>query len=305
MAPVAKDQRFITFARASALDAAMLCIACTVRTGHPICRKPSCKRNREKATRRLKAIWKAVATKARSFLKKLLKEYALLRACRNLHDKRLKNSEELERIVKQWYNELTTTIPSTKQPCHTSLAEAEFAPYPGGSTLEEKISQPLTSKCRDTGDLYLFIRPSSPGFGKIGYTTIVVEDRLKEWKRNCGYESKLVYVIKNVPHVYRVEAFIQAVLRKDRRYEIKCNRGDGCEAQHKEWFEGDVENTKRAMDDCVLLMRTAELYDANGLLHDNWANTFEQLKKDGAPISLEVLLDIARHGTYYEQRGLV
>ena len=109
-----------------------------------------------------------------------------------------------------------------------------------GAFVAAAIERDLLAREMDTdGFIYIYWFPGNFGHIKIGVTGRTVEKRLQEWKNQCGHDPILVYPIseddkRRVPHVFRVEAIVQAELRKCRRKEKKCK---GCHEDHKEWFE--------------------------------------------------------------------
>ena len=124
----------------------------------------------------------------------------------------------------------------------------EFVPYAAqgmdkintGAFVEAAIKRDLLkSETIKGGCIYIYWFPGNFGHLKIGVTTRTVEARLREWQRQCNHKPILVYPIsegdrQRVPNVFRVEAIVQAELRRYRRKEVECK---GCHKAHKEWFE--------------------------------------------------------------------
>ncbi len=119
------------------------------------------------------------------------------------------------------------------------------------------------------GFIYIYWFPVNFGHIKIGVTTRSIEVRLREWKKQCGHEPELVYpkspeVRQRIPHVFRVEAIVQAELREFRRKELKCKT---CYRAHKEWFEKSTPAAITAVKRWSAWMRT-EPYEPSGRLKD-------------------------------------
>ncbi len=119
------------------------------------------------------------------------------------------------------------------------------------------------------GFIYIYWFPVNFGLLKIGVSTRSVDIRLREWKKKCGHEPKLVYPksledMQRIPHVKRVEAIVHAELREFRMQELKCNT---CHTSHQEWFEKSAPDAVTAVKKWSAWMRT-EPYEPSGRLKD-------------------------------------
>ena len=128
--------------------------------------------------------------------------------------------------------------------------------------LQKAILRNLTPRELHTGFIYIYWFPGNFGYVKIGVTTRQVEKRLSEWAKQCGHGTYLEYPKlradeQPVPHVYRVEALVQAELGISRKIEVKCST---CGKNHKEWFEQPLPDAIAAVKKWSAWMRTAEPY---------------------------------------------
>ncbi len=129
------------------------------------------------------------------------------------------------------------------------------------------------------GFIYIYWFPVNFGHIKIGVTTRSIELRLREWKKQCGHEPELVYPKspedrQRIPHVFRVEAIVQAELREFRRRELKCKT---CYRAHKEWFEKSTPAAIKAVKMWSAWMRT-EPYEPSGRLKDEHKQDLRNLR---------------------------
>ncbi|KIX01948.1 uncharacterized protein Z518_07887 [Rhinocladiella mackenziei CBS 650.93] len=168
----------------------------------------------------------------------------------------------------------------------------EFEPITKSPTTLVSVLLRDLSRKRDhqLGDLYLFLRDSSPGMVKIGYSR-KVEERLKRWERSCNYTPILKRLIRQVPHVPRVEMLVHLELHQYWRREKRCKHNPLCGKQHQEWFEIDVETAAASMDNFAEWITVTEPYDENGQLKNKWRNIILKMEKDGKVVTSQMLLD--------------
>lgn len=184
--------------------------------------------------------------------------------------------------------------PETQQePPRTASSPSDFTPYVQDPryTVESKLKQPLKVRGRKTGTLYLFTRPSSPGFVKIGYTTGSLDGRMNAWEESCHYRPVVEHRLSKVPHVFRVEGLVHAELSKYWRREKRCKHNPNCPTRHQEWFEIDVDRAKAVMNKWANWMAAALPYDEDGFLKDEWVSVCWGLKKDGKTITAQTMLE--------------
>ncbi|CAG9986431.1 unnamed protein product [Clonostachys byssicola] len=153
-----------------------------------------------------------------------------------------------------------------------------------------KLLSPLVKDrfARDfkTGSLYIFSRNSSPGYVKIGWTSLEVEGRLESWSR-CGYKPNLVFSVHDIPYAQRAETLTHYELATEWRAERMCK---GCGKSHKEWFEVSQERATQVVADWAELMKSATIYDASGTIDSDWRDTIEKMSKMDEPITANNLL---------------
>jgi len=130
---------------------------------------------------------------------------------------------------------------------------------------------------------------STPGFVKIGLTKVSVQDRFRNIQRECGYTPHLVYSLNDVPHIYRVEMLVHYELVRNWRVEKRC---DGCNRQHKEWFDVDTDTAVKAARQWCEWMAITDPYDSYGVLKPYWNSKVHQLQAEGTLVTAQVLLDM-------------
>ena len=176
---------------------------------------------------------------------------------------------------------------NTRQETRTMIRG--FVPYQAreldkvntGASIEAAIKRDLLkSEMIKDGFIYIYWFPGNFGHLKIGHTGRAVEERLQEWKIQCGHDPILVYPIsegdrQRVPHVFRVEAIVQAELRKYRRKEVKCK---GCHKAHIEWFEQSPSAAITSVRKWSAWIRK-EPYETTGRLKDKFKQDLRILSK--------------------------
>ena len=119
---------------------------------------------------------------------------------------------------------------------------ADYHPYQRSKLavstwVEEQANKPLTTLELKTGSLYVYWNQANFGVYKIGYSTLDVSIRLREWQTQCKHTAQQLYRTRvEVPNVRRLERLVHAEL-KDYRVKEKCCRG--CKRGHDEWFTVD------------------------------------------------------------------
>lgn len=195
------------------------------------------------------------------------------------------------------YNLRSGTVAAQSQPSDpvpsNDSTVSRFKPHETSPqhTVASKLLNPLTPRDSKSGILYLFNRPSSPGFVKIGLTTKSVQERFYGIQRDCEYRPRLIESFDNVPHIYRVEKLVHYELIRQWRTEKKC---EGCSRQHVEWFETNISHAVNTARQWVEWMTVAEPYESNGLLKSFWRLKVRQLQTEGRPITAQTLLDVYR-----------
>ena len=156
-------------------------------------------------------------------------------------------------------------------------------------TVATVLTKPLTPRDLQSGILYLYTRSSSPGFVKIGLTTVSIQSRFNAWSRECGYTPLLADSFDNVPHIYRVEQLVHFELAKHWRVEKQCQK---CSRQHREWFEITTEEAVRIAGLWAEWMSLADPYGSQGMLKEVWRAEIQNLRKCGLAVTARALLDI-------------
>ncbi|KAJ1324498.1 GIY-YIG nuclease family protein [Microdochium nivale] len=161
-------------------------------------------------------------------------------------------------------------------------------------TVASKIQQPLSDADARPGRLYIFTRPSSRGYVKIGYTSGAVQDRLDQWAK-CGYTPELVYSTGEMGNVRRAETLVHYELARRWRAERGCH---ACDKSHKEWFRVAAEQAVQVVRGWEQVMRHAGLYgDGSGSgsrvsLADGWARVVEGMAEHGTCVTATRLLEV-------------
>lgn len=169
----------------------------------------------------------------------------------------------------------------------TESVRSAFRPYKSSrpQSVSAKLIMPLTPSSK-LGSIYLYVRASSPGYVKIGYSHDV-RSRLQEWQRSCGYKPILIAALHNVPHMQKVESLIHYQLAEAWRKEQRCKK---CFREHQEWFEIDADDAIKAAGQWCEWMRQAQPYGARGYLKGVWVEELDKLETRGSPVTAEALL---------------
>ena len=134
--------------------------------------------------------------------------------------------------------------------------------------IAQKVQQKLGLSDSEAGYIYIFTRPQSPGFVKIGFSRDP-ERRLRQWAAQCGYQPVLGYTSPRSSNARRIEQLVFAELSTSRQRE-RCMNGSGCGREHREWFEIDVKTARESVEHWTKWIH-AKPYDANGELCRFWA----------------------------------
>ena len=331
MASPVAVHHFASFAEISSSIDSTRCIHPILTNGHRPCRISIDPNDASRIPSMLNAIRNAAGTRS---LADIVGEFALLKCCRKVHQKRLRSSDLLNNLVQRWLDELDVSdqceekggqviekqvvlhrYPTRSQMQHqasgalvisatrshdantgtsssTHLA-AEFAPYVRSPryNVKAKVEEPLTKLAWKTGTVYMFTRPSSPGFVKIGYTTVSLPKRMRWWEESCLYTPLVQHAIHDVPHVFRVEQLIHAELKEYWRREMRCRHNPDCPKQHQEWFEIAVEHAKPIMNKWAEWMKQVTPYNDSGLLRIEWSKVCRRADQEGKPLTGQTLLN--------------
>lgn len=174
----------------------------------------------------------------------------------------------------------------------TAAEPPRFIPYKSrrNEVLDQVVPLPLTSLESGNGTLYMYRRETDPGFLKIGYTTLVADDRFAWIEILCGYAPIPLRQIRRVPRIKRVERLVHIELMQYRRKCTTCQLNPDCETVHIEWFEVDEAMAMGVMDRWTEWMVEAEPYGADDRLSKEWMQICVNLKASGElPTSANLL----------------
>ena len=98
------------------------------------------------------------------------------------------------------------------------------------------------------GWIYIYQLSNEVNTVKIGITQVSIEGRLDSWTEQCGHKPQVLYPStaserEPVPHIYRLEALVQAELAAHRLEEVGCP----CGKTHIEWFEESLANARKVV----------------------------------------------------------
>ena len=158
--------------------------------------------------------------------------------------------------------------------------------HPRMSNTEENIKRVMQTQLtvlqmlpKSRGWIYVYWYPATFGLVKIGRSGRTVEERLAEWKRDCGRTPLLIYSSEEdeqgqVPHVKRVEALIAAELVASRKIEENCICTK--RSRHEEWFEESWGHAVTVVKKWIDWMRT-EPYKPDGTLRPEQRANLKEL----------------------------
>lgn len=112
--------------------------------------------------------------------------------------------------------------------------------------LRELVDRPLSRGEVKRGQVYITVSSDVPGYVKIGYTTLTLEERFRNARRDCGINIELKYTTGLLPHAKRLEAIVHAELADYRyRFANPCKLcKTAAKKRHEEWFQTTVEHAK-------------------------------------------------------------
>ena len=107
------------------------------------------------------------------------------------------------------------------------------------------------------GWIYIYQLSNEVNTVKIGITQVSIEGRLDSWTEQCGHKPQIRYPStaserEPVPHIYRLEALVQAELAAHRLEEVGCP----CGRTHIEWFEESLTKARKVVAKWSAWMRT-------------------------------------------------
>ncbi|KAL4725266.1 hypothetical protein ACLX1H_007413 [Fusarium chlamydosporum] len=176
-----------------------------------------------------------------------------------------------------------TSIPSKQSSLQTSSSKHEFEDFgPHWTTIAKNkcmkklLLRPLKkSEKSSDGFIYVYTFPETyrdaHPYIKIGYAHNV-DKRMRDWKTQCGYDSKLFGQF-TAEHYVKVEKLVHCQLRNQRKREKGCPT---CHVWHQEWFK--IDSPTACMN---IMMWTSWMrqkpYDDEGKLQEKWRVRIEGL----------------------------
>jgi hypothetical protein len=193
-----------------------------------------------------------------------------------------------------------TPTTSTEVPLRTIVTRSQtgslpwsFTPRrrPAEKTMLKTLTDPISLYSSQVGVIYLYTRPSDPGYIKLGCTTRTTTVRLGEWEKSCGYKPLLLYATEPVPNVRRLESLLkkELSLQGRGRQETYCKHNKYCQKNHTEWFQIDLADAQLLVDSWVSWMREASPYQCIpkaacrnppvAVIREEWQRHFESLSR--------------------------
>jgi hypothetical protein len=177
----------------------------------------------------------------------------------------------------------TPTKPSKQSPPNTPILKHEFEDFGPAWTvvkinkyIRKLLFRPLldTEKKSD-GFIYVYTFPETyhdaNPYIKIGYARNV-HKRMRDWKAQCGYDSKLFGQF-TAEHYVKVEKLVHYQLRNQRKREKECPT---CHVSHQEWFKIDSPTASMNIMMWTSWMRRKP-YGDDGNLQEKWRTRIEGL----------------------------
>ncbi|GKU01642.1 unnamed protein product [Fusarium langsethiae] len=177
----------------------------------------------------------------------------------------------------------TLSTSSKQSPPKASTLKHEFEEFGSAWTvieINEHIERLLLRPLLDTekqsdGFIYIYTFPETyhdaNPYIKIGYAHNV-EKRMKNWKAQCGYDSKVLCQF-TAEHYVKVEKLVHYQLQNQRKREKGCPT---CHVWHKEWFKIDSPTASKNIMMWTGWMRQKP-YDDDGNLQEKWRKRIEGL----------------------------
>ncbi|MCJ1248211.1 hypothetical protein MMC30_005428 [Trapelia coarctata] len=134
--------------------------------------------------------------------------------------------------------------------CHHSSPSSTAS---GDRRISQTMNKALGVKALKSGFLYVYRHAGEKDFFKIGYSTIGVNHRMRQWEKQCGHKIEVVYPSNDteklaISHVQRVEALVHVEMGDYRYREEDC---EGCGKNHVEWFKVGEEHIRAVIEKWV------------------------------------------------------
>jgi T5orf172 domain len=177
---------------------------------------------------------------------------------------------------------------------------------PAEKTMLKTLTDPISLYSSQVGVIYLYTRPSDPGYIKLGCTTRSTTVRMGEWEKSCGYKPVLLYATEPVPNVRRLESLLkkELSLQGRGRQETYCKHNKYCRKNHTEWFQIDLADAQLLVNAWVNWMREASPYECIAkvacrnppvaVIQGEWQRYFESLSRRKTEIRSECLRVLVR-----------
>jgi hypothetical protein len=207
--------------------------------------------------------------------------YAELCCCKLSHRKNAKKLGVLQKAAVTWLAELIGPLNAAVREAYLALNLPprffEYEPTGQKDNLGSSFLSNLEPREFDEGTLYIIERVTDPGYVKIGYTTIVADDRFAYFESYCGFVPVPIRQFRHIPSVWRVERLVHNELSRYRRQSTTCVDNPTCGSLHSEWFQVDKEHAIEVMVRWSKWMSEASPYDVNGLLKTAWVQLYSDL----------------------------
>ncbi|KAF4458013.1 hypothetical protein F53441_167 [Fusarium austroafricanum] len=178
----------------------------------------------------------------------------------------------------------TKSTPKPKQtPSNDPQYKHEFEAFAPPRTMQEINKQVkklllralLVTERNHGGYIYIYTFPETyydaHPYIKIGFAQDV-EERMKRWKSQCGYQSKLLGWFP-ADHYVKIEKLVHGQLWNQRKREKGCPT---CNIRHQEWFKVESMTASKNIAMWTTWMRQKP-YDDEGKLLDKWRIRIEGL----------------------------
>jgi len=202
-----------------------------------------------------------------------------------------KGSWQLLREYAKLFGALSVTLGVNSK----STESARFLPYEQKGLKNELwyiLSLPLRESEFHDGTLYIFEREKDLGHVKIGFTTMVADDRFVSFESLCGFIPIPLRQIRHVPCIRRTERLVHSELGQHRKYCTTCVNNPNCRTLHSEWFEVGKRHAMEIMGRWARWMTEADPYEVDGSLKTYWDRIFKGLKARHQLLASKEVLEI-------------
>lgn len=284
---------FLSFDSFSPADADFTCVHMCNVEGRRRCKNRVNKGDRETAVHLRSTVKLLKGPEKGSW--QLLREYAKLCCCKQSHRPKAETLGYLDKAASDWLAELFGALSVTLGVNSKSTESARFLPYEQKGLKNELwyiLSLPLRESEFHDGALYIFEREKDLGHVKIGFTTMVADDRFVSFESLCGFIPIPLRQIRHVPCIRRTERLVHSELGQHRKYCTTCVNNPNCRTLHSEWFEVGKRHAMEIMGRWARWMTEADPYEVDGSLKTYWDWIFKGLKARHQLLASKEVLEI-------------